>query len=204
MDNLLDLELSTGTFDEFWFIYPRKTGGKDKAREKFDKLSEVDRFNAIQGAKHHSEHNEQWKNPSFIPHATTYLNQKRWEDAIVEDKPATTRVHDNGQQSQAHTVWSAMTQMYGSAWISKHGENPSPVWVSQLKNMGEDRIKRGLRKTLDSKSEFPPSLPRFVEYCALTFGEECQINQPKLPKPESNPQKALEAIEEMKRILNCR
>ena len=200
----MNLELSTGTFDEFWSIYPRKTGGKDKAREKFNKLSEVDRFNAIQGAKHHSEHNEQWKNPSFIPHATTYLNQKRWQDDIVEDKPATARVQDNGQQSQAHTVWSAMTQMYGTAWINKHGENPSPVWVSQLKHMGDDRIKRGLRRTLESKSEFAPSLPKFVEYCALTFGEECQINQPQLPKPECNPEKAIEAIEEMKRILNCR
>lgn len=200
----MDLELSTGTFDEFWSIYPRKTGGKDKCREKFDKLSEVDRFNAIQGARYHLEHNEQWKNPTFIPHATTYLNQKRWQDDIVEDKPATTRVQENGQQSQAHTVWSAMTQMYGSAWVNKHGETPSPVWVSQLKNIGNDRIKRGLRRTLESKSEFCPSLPKFVEYCGLTFGEECEILQPQLPKPKCNQEKALDAIEEMKRILNCK
>lgn len=188
----------TLTFDAFWQAYPRKTGGKPKAEIKFNSLSDVDKHNAIVGARYHAENNPQWRNPTLIPHATTFLNQSRWLDEIVEDKDAKARVAEEQNKTPAHMVWSAMTQMYGEAWIKRHGERPTEIWHKMLKGMSMDRLKRGLRATLESGSEFPPSLPRFIECCAKRFDE---IYPTALPKPKGDKELAFKALDEMKQIL---
>ena len=176
------MDLTTNTFESFWLIYPRKQG-KPLAETGFNKLTDAEKFNAIQATKFQIGNNPQWSNPAFIPMPATFINQKRWLDETVPiDKPATVRVQDNQTDSPAHLVWSAMTQMYGTSWITKHGEHPSPVWRQQLKDISLERLKRGLKRTLDAGSEFPPSLPTFIAACAKTFGEECDSNQVLLPK----------------------
>ena len=184
------------SFDHFWSNYPRKQD-KKRSMKLFDQLSDVDKWNAIQGVKHHASSNPQWRNPAFVPMPSTYLNQRRWEDEIAEEKDAKARVVGRND-SPAHIVWSAMTQMYGDQWIKKHGEEPSELWRKLLKDMPEEQIKKGLRATFDQGSEFPPSLPKFAEYCK---GAPALPESRMLPKPPGDPEKALEAIEEMKRIL---
>jgi hypothetical protein len=70
-------------FDEFWQLYPRKVA-KASARKAWKKLTEEQQ---LQAAKAISNHCQYWKTKEtaldFIPHASTWLNQERWEDELV-------------------------------------------------------------------------------------------------------------------------
>lgn len=76
-------------FKQWWEMYPRKKD-KKKAQTAFKNLTKTNRGLAL-GAL--PDHVEQWQRGStgieFIPHPTTWLNGKRWEDELVSDfKPA--------------------------------------------------------------------------------------------------------------------
>ena len=70
-------------FNEFWSLYPRKVN-KAVARKSWQRLTEAQQLMA---AKAISVHCDYWKvkeiELEFIPHASTWLNQERWEDEIV-------------------------------------------------------------------------------------------------------------------------
>ena len=184
------------SFGRFWELYPRKAD-KKKAEVSFGKLTDANKFNAIQGAVHQFENNPQWRNPKLIPLPTTYINGERWNDEIALDIKE--EIIQNQAEDASTMVWSAMTQLYGEPWIKKMGERPNEVWRKFLEQMPIHRIKRGLRKCVEEGSDFPPSFPKFAEYCSSTFGE--QTEQPLLPRAPRDEEKALAAIEEMKRIL---
>ena len=67
-------------FETFWKAYPRKTA-KAVAKKSFDKLK-VDEslLNQILAALEVQKQSKQWQDINFIPHASTYINQRRWED----------------------------------------------------------------------------------------------------------------------------
>jgi hypothetical protein len=69
-------------FEEFWKIYPRKIS-KQKALDSWVKIDH-DLFGNIMGSleKQKSSHDWQKSNGQFIPHPTTWLNQKRWDDVL--------------------------------------------------------------------------------------------------------------------------
>lgn len=75
-------------FEEFWKAYPRHIA-KDAARKVWLKLAPDQAFTAhlIAAVQRHAK-SLQWQKDggAFIPHARTWLNQKRWEDEV---KPAT-------------------------------------------------------------------------------------------------------------------
>ena len=83
-DKSADIDLIP--FDDFWNIWPKKTGG-DPAKKSWKKLK-VDNslFNLI---KHHLITLDAYgqTEKQFIPNPATYLNQKRWEDEVI---PAST------------------------------------------------------------------------------------------------------------------
>ena len=65
-------------FDQFWNLYPRKTS-KQSASKAFAKLKDEDQQAAINNiARLYAETPVQ-----FVPHASTYLNQGRWEDQVI-------------------------------------------------------------------------------------------------------------------------
>jgi hypothetical protein len=65
-------------FDQFWNLYPRKTS-KQSASKAFAKLKDEDQQAAINNiARLYAETPVQ-----FVPHASTYLNQGRWEDQAI-------------------------------------------------------------------------------------------------------------------------
>jgi len=62
-------------FDDFWAAYPRKTN-KAKAMISFMRLSKKDKQAATSALAKYP-----WSDEArFIPHATTWLNGRRWED----------------------------------------------------------------------------------------------------------------------------
>lgn len=71
-------------FDEFWKVYPKKQG-KGAAEKSWEKIKPTeDLFLTIMDSlKKNVEENPNWKtdNGRFIPNPSTWLNQKRWEDA---------------------------------------------------------------------------------------------------------------------------
>lgn len=196
----MDIEIDI-SFDSFWKEYPRKTD-KAKALAKYEKLSDANKHNAIAGARHHRENNPQWANPKLIPHPTTFINGKRWEDEIIEDKPAHVRVSEATGSNNAEIMWKGLVQIYGKAWTDRHGEKPPPVWQTQLKHLEEYQVKRALRKTLDSKSEFMVSLPKLLEFAAKTFGEQ-HPEQKRLESPR-NRELGLKAFAECLEILGVK
>lgn len=80
-------------FDLFWSTFPRKIG-KGAAELAWKKLKPDDTLQAriIQAVKAQCK-SEQWRRDQgqFIPHPSTWLNGKRWEDEvevkIANDKP---------------------------------------------------------------------------------------------------------------------
>ena len=74
-------------FDEFYKLYPRKVG-RFVAKKSFNKLSKRDKMLAYNGLTDYIrfwKHNKTEK--QFIPHPSTWINQKRWEDEL--DLPKT-------------------------------------------------------------------------------------------------------------------
>lgn len=78
-NNIHSAELIEFSFDDFWSIYPNKTN-KKKAKEKFDKLTKVEKEKIEQHLPFFIS-NPPFKDYTF-PHAVTYLNQERFNDEI--------------------------------------------------------------------------------------------------------------------------
>lgn len=66
-------------FDEFWAAYPRHTDRK-RALAAWRRLSVTDRAAALDALP---TQRSAWRDPKFIPHPTTWLNGRRWEDEIT-------------------------------------------------------------------------------------------------------------------------
>ena len=69
-------------FDQFWKFYPRKIA-KRAAQLAFNRLTKDEQAHAVEAIEQHVAY---WKlkgtEMEFICHATTWLNQGRWEDEL--------------------------------------------------------------------------------------------------------------------------
>ena len=69
-------------FDQFWTNFPRKTD-KARAKRSFLRLTKAEQELAVSNIQRlYSETPAQ-----FIPHPSTYLNGKRWEDQAIQRTP---------------------------------------------------------------------------------------------------------------------
>lgn len=69
-------------FEAFWDNYPRKIK-KKLAKKVFDRLSAENKKKALDGLEKYTEYwSAQGTEKQFIPHASTWLNQERWEDEL--------------------------------------------------------------------------------------------------------------------------
>jgi hypothetical protein len=91
-------------FEEFWKAYPPRRGvrdGKDTARKVWKKLKPSKaKQEAIMDALAVQRHCQQWQedNGRFIPQASTWLNQARWEDEMNVQP-------DNGIDTQSRSTF---------------------------------------------------------------------------------------------------
>lgn len=89
-------------FDAFWKFYPRKAS-KDAARKAWNKLNpDQNIMKMIADNVRERVEKGEWRkdNQSFILHASTYLNQKRWEDEVVDQHTQTqTRTNPDSMKS---------------------------------------------------------------------------------------------------------
>jgi len=95
-NNIVFAEILEFSFDEFWSMYPNKTN-KKKAEEKFNKLTKKQK-EKIEKHLPFFINNKPFKEYTF-PHATTYLNQERYNDEITinTNNNGTTKLTDTEQ-----------------------------------------------------------------------------------------------------------
>lgn len=114
--------LSDEDFAVFWKAYPRKES-KVQARKGFAKADV--RLDMLLQALEAQKQTGQWQSDGgrFIPYASTWLNQKRWED----DLPA--QPENNTESAEVWTVthpeWADQ-----STWVTGPDGIPRPVGVS--------------------------------------------------------------------------
>ena len=70
-------------FNEWWNVYPNPSGSKKKAFEAWEKATDlsIDKKDLFLLTCRFKQ-SELGKEQKYIPHATTWLNQKRWETVV--------------------------------------------------------------------------------------------------------------------------
>jgi hypothetical protein len=68
------------SFDDFWAAYPRHDGGRAAAKSKFDSKVRAGAEPAAIVAGALQFRDDPNRDEQFTPHATTWLNQERWDD----------------------------------------------------------------------------------------------------------------------------
>jgi len=96
-------------FDEFWKLYPKKTG-KLAAQKAWDKAKiSKDTFLLIIAAVEKAKKSQSWikDNGQYIPNPATWINQGRWMDEEVE-------VHGDGLSDAGRRTLAACQRVFGS------------------------------------------------------------------------------------------
>ena len=114
--------LSEEDFAVFWKAYPRKES-KVQARKAFAKVD--GRLDILLQALEAQKQTEQWRRDGgqFIPYASTWLNQKRWEDELPA-QPGNDSMLVDGWGAE-HPDWSDQ-----STWVTGPDGIPRPVGVA--------------------------------------------------------------------------
>jgi hypothetical protein len=90
-------------FEEFWKLYPRKVS-KRVAQKIWERMTKDEQEAAFEALPVHIKY---WKlketDTEFIPHASTWLNQGRWEDELdmQEKKPPSLPWYSDEQLTMA-------------------------------------------------------------------------------------------------------
>lgn len=85
------------TFETFWAAYPRHTN-KAMARKAWEKLRLTSQeYASLLRAIEAQKQSPQWQRDDgqYIPHPSTWLNQRRWEDELPAAQQTTTCTGDN-------------------------------------------------------------------------------------------------------------
>ena len=69
------------TFEDFWTAYNKKVGSKEKCKKKFDKLNQETREIIMNHLFHYIKATP---DKQFRANPETFLNQKRWENEIIQ------------------------------------------------------------------------------------------------------------------------
>ena len=79
-------KINPDQFEEFWKLYPRKVG-KPTAKQRWITLSKKPSkdqpdFDTIKKAIQEQSKSDQWQDPKYIPHPSTWITGERWEDEL--------------------------------------------------------------------------------------------------------------------------
>lgn len=104
--------LNNDRFEEFWNVYDKKVS-KATAKKAWDKLKMTDAlFEEIMIGIRNQLRYDQWSSKQYQPHASTWLNQKRWEDEIIPSKDQPKNQSNwKGSGNQGHTIASSVAAM---------------------------------------------------------------------------------------------
>lgn len=105
-------------FDEFWNLYPRKAS-KQNAMKSWKQIEIQDHQKIMANVAKRMRQDPQWikDNGTFIPHPSSYLNQKRWLDEFMPafgSKPSIPadetpeQKKEREKREEQEIVWAAM------------------------------------------------------------------------------------------------
>lgn len=117
------LDFVAVSFDAWYEMYPRKQG-KEAARRKWDRLPQDERLNAIAAQPAWNEHWVQRGEPQFIPMASTWVNQRRWNDDIPPLPTARPTRADRNRDTLAEFVQRHSDDITSRATLQLPGGNP--------------------------------------------------------------------------------
>lgn len=106
-------EKENNLFDRFWTAYPRKVAKPD-ARKKFEKLNPDEALlETMLAAIEKQKRSDQWirDGGQFIPHPSTWLNQRRWEDEVTETRAVRVTAQGYTQRDYAGEQEDALVRM---------------------------------------------------------------------------------------------
>ncbi len=86
------------------------------------------------------------------------------ENALVRSKEFSRQPEAQDSES-AIWVWQALTEMFGTPFLSSFGETPPTSWALAISRLTNDQIKRGLTNLGNDARSFPPNLSEFVDAC---------------------------------------
>ena len=102
----LKLKVNDDLFHAFWDSYPKKVD-KRRAYEAFKRLKVTpELLSCMLTSLDKQKRSEQWReaNGRYIPHATTWLNGRRWEDTMLTTASEASRLSARPQAKQL-TGW---------------------------------------------------------------------------------------------------
>ena len=103
----LPVQANIPTFDEWYANYPKKQG-KAQARKRWGKLSDAEKIEAWDALAGWNR-KAQAEGKTFIPMASTWLNQSRWED----DAPEITQPQLSAKQQRVVQAQSSFAERHG-------------------------------------------------------------------------------------------
>lgn len=99
-------------FDEFWKVYPRRVA-KLAAMRAWNKVWKESGA-IMEGLKPWLDSRE-WADPLYIPHPSTFLNQRRWEDQPVNSRKTLAEVEVRvGTGPEVRTTFCSVCHRTGS------------------------------------------------------------------------------------------
>lgn len=105
-------------FDSFWKAYPKHTNtSKKEAFKKFCKAMEKTDIETILAAIENQKKTKQWID-GYIPMATTWLNQEKWDDEVEVFKPKEKK--ETKRYTEDETPWKAAN------WLSRKLKSVHP------------------------------------------------------------------------------
>ena len=112
-------------FERFWSAYPRHTD-KQAAAKAFAKLDpdEAQLATMLQAIERQKQ-SAQWRDGErFIPHPSTWLNGRRWEDDLKPDKPRPqVSAQDYEQRQYSREYWEKQDAMRMQQLMDQYYEN---------------------------------------------------------------------------------
>lgn len=112
-------------FERFWSAYPRHTD-KQAAAKAFAKLDPDEaQLTTMLQAIERQKQSAQWRDGErFIPHPSTWLNGRRWEDDLKPDKPRPqVSAQDYEQRQYSREYWEKQDAMRMQQLMDQYYEN---------------------------------------------------------------------------------
>jgi len=145
-------------FELFWRDYPRKIG-KGAARTAFQRsLKKVDPEVIIRTLRNYSFPKEM----QFIPHASTWLNQERWEDKVSTTRVAEPEpLADDDLHPSIVDLVAPLRRRVGDAAIKS--------WFKGVRLNGKNLIADSRFKCATIRARYEPDLRLVIEELHFTY-----------------------------------
>ncbi len=122
----------SSSFSDFWKLYPNHVSGKRNAYKSWEKIKpDEDLLVRIMDGLGRAKYSEEWKrdNGRYVPMATTWLNQRRWDAEFGQNNQ--TEVVRKSNVRKCHCGWKNPSEWIGGECGECHKQS-----VKILKKVG--------------------------------------------------------------------